>query len=152
VHYHTPQNYTTSRTLLTPITPYRSDEERGLLLHKLWYSDVQRWVGELLLSVYRAVHTAVWADEIEGDPRTKLSLFNTIALHFYISSFLLFFSFCFRIFIFIYLFSESSLYDLFCTDGVRDASRSDSIKIPALSQAKKIALLSTFDMRDASKK
>ena len=42
------------------------EEERGLLLQKLWYSDVQRWAGELLLSVYRATHTAVWAQEIEG--------------------------------------------------------------------------------------
>jgi hypothetical protein len=83
VHYHTPQNYTISHILLTPITPYRSDEERGLLLHKLWYSDVQRWVGELLLSVYRAVHTAVWADEIEGNnPHTKLPLFSCFLFSF----------------------------------------------------------------------
>ena len=46
---------------------------------------------------------------------------------------------------------ESSLYDLFCTDSVRDASRSDSIKIAPLSQSKRIALLSTFDMADAGK-
>jgi hypothetical protein len=64
-----------------------------------------------------------------------------------------FFSLCFSC-LFFYCFLkllESSLYDLFCTDGVRDASRSDSIKIAPLSQSKRIALLSTFDMADAGK-
>ena len=43
------------------------DEERVQLLHKLWYSDVQKWTSDLLLSVYRAAHTAVWGEELDGE-------------------------------------------------------------------------------------
>lgn len=56
-----------------------AEEERGLLLQKLWYSDVQRWAGELLLSVYRATHTAVWAQEIEGTITLNFIMANVLS-------------------------------------------------------------------------
>ena len=56
-----------------------TEEERGFLLQKLWYSDVQRWAGELMLSVYRATHTAVWAQEIEGTITINYMMSNELS-------------------------------------------------------------------------
>ena len=110
------------------------------------------------------MHTAVWADELEGQSMmmTCRGDFYCLLNFIYLFTYLFFNFFYDNVFLFFMLFHvyyyyfflkllESSLYDLFCTDGVRDASRSDSIKIAPLSQSKRIALLSTFDMADAGK-
>ena len=147
--------------------------EREEALKALFYCDVQRWAGELMLVVYRALHTAVWATGIEGWCYCMLSLSLTFPFTFPVTLFII----CMctakarrttliqvalvrsndrcnhRYFLLlndsphnIFIVPnvpESKLYELFGTDG--SSSKTDIINIPILTNSRKIALLATFE-------